>query len=566
MPSYIPIEAQDLINRMLTVDPSLRISMQEIRHHPWFLKNLPEYLSLSPRSLMDARLETIDKDVVAEVCDILHLTEEQCIKDLQKGIISTSQAGVMYSLILDKKKSVSSGDKEKVVTNEGSLIFEEIEFKKFVMTMGSEGNLKDEIEEEEDDNEIIEDINNYTFSSPPSYPIQDFQTGTSPSSPSHFIVTDPNDESSSESIASPFIPRPSVSPATPPMSPSPYLTVGMEKSPSSIPLSERMEGLVPHTYISSNTRTANSSPLQSSSSLISQSSSNNIDVSTYGKEVYDNINTSSNPSSPLLASSLWATGIPRPFNKTRRKWMLGFESDNSISVVVNSLFVVLKEQGFEWRVLEHYQFICRLKRPSVEEEEKVYKSGKYSAEMIIQLLKIEETKDNVKKMASQLERKVKNNYSSPNNNNNNNKGYSSQTTSSTTSCLHSSQSPYPMLATSVSPNVRCTSPDAWQYPTSTYRKFTPPLSYFSSNSQTSNASSNSVASETFESSHLQSETPFSHLNQFLYRSSGQDRNETSEIEKPVKYRIDIRRKRGDVLSFMHLSVLLLGKLGKVLNH
>jgi 5'-AMP-activated protein kinase catalytic alpha subunit len=44
MPNYISSEVKDLINRMLQPNPVKRISMREIKDHPWYLKNLPRYL------------------------------------------------------------------------------------------------------------------------------------------------------------------------------------------------------------------------------------------------------------------------------------------------------------------------------------------------------------------------------------------------------------------------------------------------------------------------------------------------------------------------------------------
>ena len=45
MPNFISDEVKDLINRMLQINPIKRITMKEIKSHPWYLKDLPEYLS-----------------------------------------------------------------------------------------------------------------------------------------------------------------------------------------------------------------------------------------------------------------------------------------------------------------------------------------------------------------------------------------------------------------------------------------------------------------------------------------------------------------------------------------
>ena len=38
-------EVQDLINRMLQPNPVKRITLQEIQEHPWYQKDLPDYLT-----------------------------------------------------------------------------------------------------------------------------------------------------------------------------------------------------------------------------------------------------------------------------------------------------------------------------------------------------------------------------------------------------------------------------------------------------------------------------------------------------------------------------------------
>lgn len=44
MPNFISSDVQDLINRMLQPNPVKRITMREIKEHPWYLKDLPQYL------------------------------------------------------------------------------------------------------------------------------------------------------------------------------------------------------------------------------------------------------------------------------------------------------------------------------------------------------------------------------------------------------------------------------------------------------------------------------------------------------------------------------------------
>jgi serine/threonine protein kinase len=48
LPSALPPDVRDLISKILVVDPVKRITIPEIRKHPWFLKSLPVYLQISP--------------------------------------------------------------------------------------------------------------------------------------------------------------------------------------------------------------------------------------------------------------------------------------------------------------------------------------------------------------------------------------------------------------------------------------------------------------------------------------------------------------------------------------
>jgi serine/threonine protein kinase len=45
-PNYLTPGARDLIRRMLIVQPLERITIPEIRQHPWFAINLPRYLAV----------------------------------------------------------------------------------------------------------------------------------------------------------------------------------------------------------------------------------------------------------------------------------------------------------------------------------------------------------------------------------------------------------------------------------------------------------------------------------------------------------------------------------------
>ena len=48
LPSHLSVEARDLITSMLKADPLHRITIPEIRRHPFFLVRLPRYIALPP--------------------------------------------------------------------------------------------------------------------------------------------------------------------------------------------------------------------------------------------------------------------------------------------------------------------------------------------------------------------------------------------------------------------------------------------------------------------------------------------------------------------------------------
>ncbi|CAI9787491.1 unnamed protein product [Fraxinus pennsylvanica] len=63
---HLSKSAHDLISRILVVDPMKRISIPEIRQHPWFRENLPLYIaSPSPDAL--SRTEKVDMEVLQEM-------------------------------------------------------------------------------------------------------------------------------------------------------------------------------------------------------------------------------------------------------------------------------------------------------------------------------------------------------------------------------------------------------------------------------------------------------------------------------------------------------------------
>jgi 5'-AMP-activated protein kinase catalytic alpha subunit len=67
LPSHLSDGARDLIPRMLIVDPMKRMTIAQIRRHPWFLKNLPQYLLNLPEPVAMGGPITLHESVLQEM-------------------------------------------------------------------------------------------------------------------------------------------------------------------------------------------------------------------------------------------------------------------------------------------------------------------------------------------------------------------------------------------------------------------------------------------------------------------------------------------------------------------
>lgn len=84
LPSHLSQLARNLIPRMLEVDPMKRITIPEIRLHPWFQHKLPPYLR-HPPDLMEKQERVIDPQVIDEV---MKLPFHKAYENLNVGNVS----------------------------------------------------------------------------------------------------------------------------------------------------------------------------------------------------------------------------------------------------------------------------------------------------------------------------------------------------------------------------------------------------------------------------------------------------------------------------------------------
>ncbi|KAJ3424141.1 protein kinase [Anaeramoeba flamelloides] len=85
LPSFLSVELRDLIQRMLKTDPSSRISMSEIKNHPWFHTQFSEKKSLNMAPInIDLNEDSFNPLIILEM-ESLGLQPKDVIKDLESG-------------------------------------------------------------------------------------------------------------------------------------------------------------------------------------------------------------------------------------------------------------------------------------------------------------------------------------------------------------------------------------------------------------------------------------------------------------------------------------------------
>lgn len=96
--SHMSQSAKDLITKILVVDPIKRITIPEIRRHPWFQVRLPKYIA-NPRFHTSYDSEKVNEDVMMELASIGFDTDDVV------GSLCThleNQATVTYHLLLHR--------------------------------------------------------------------------------------------------------------------------------------------------------------------------------------------------------------------------------------------------------------------------------------------------------------------------------------------------------------------------------------------------------------------------------------------------------------------------------
>jgi len=116
LPSHLSPGARDLIPRMLLVDPLKRITIPEIRQHPWFTIHLPRYIAVLQAGPSSSIGTMVDSDLVREV-ERLGFEHSFIIESLRSR--QQNKATVAYHLLADNRHRMPSSTYLKEEMTEG---------------------------------------------------------------------------------------------------------------------------------------------------------------------------------------------------------------------------------------------------------------------------------------------------------------------------------------------------------------------------------------------------------------------------------------------------------------
>jgi carbon catabolite-derepressing protein kinase len=126
MPQFLSPEARGLINQMLAVDPIKRITIPEITQHPFFVTDLPRYLTplppppgpvlgtlsalVTPPKVLDFEIiegmGRIEDDIVEELARLMNGVDKEDIWECLRRDdgVQGNAVKVAYMLLRDKRR------------------------------------------------------------------------------------------------------------------------------------------------------------------------------------------------------------------------------------------------------------------------------------------------------------------------------------------------------------------------------------------------------------------------------------------------------------------------------
>ncbi|KAJ2802888.1 Protein kinase, partial [Coemansia guatemalensis] len=101
MPGYLSAGARAVLAGLLQVDPLKRMTLGQVRQHPWFTTDLPEYLRPLPASTDIEGLARLDETIVSALEQQLEMDRRSLVAQLRQQ--GTNPAKVAYQLTLDNR-------------------------------------------------------------------------------------------------------------------------------------------------------------------------------------------------------------------------------------------------------------------------------------------------------------------------------------------------------------------------------------------------------------------------------------------------------------------------------
>lgn len=324
IPEFVSADARDLITKMLNVDPVARISIGDIRKHPFFSKNLPDYLLPLP-DVSKLDVELIDMTIVKKLKEKLRVSQERILTalrlDEEHNELTKEQRSirVAYQLMMDQILFQNTKLLSRVLKQDSSI---------GSMQITSPPPPSDESHDLLSRSPSIASasLSRRKYSGVP----HDGGAGT-PSVVSSNFTEDDYDFNYSISLMSGSLPRSSFN----------YKPSRLNPHHSQVLLEENAPMVISSGVYKSTPQTTDSSP---STSQLQQQEQQGTSSALGNESLAPTI---AEPTFPQAASTTTSSSIPK--NQTLMKWHLGIRSKSSAREILLELYQALKKTGFQWK-------------------------------------------------------------------------------------------------------------------------------------------------------------------------------------------------------------------------
>lgn len=107
LPTFLSNDARHLLSSMLVVDPLQRMTIHDVRQHPWFLLDLPDYLSPLP-GMVEDEITTLDEEIIKALEKKMSLSTHTIVQALEHPEASNQHIKVAYQLLIDQARMLDN--------------------------------------------------------------------------------------------------------------------------------------------------------------------------------------------------------------------------------------------------------------------------------------------------------------------------------------------------------------------------------------------------------------------------------------------------------------------------